>query len=58
MVSDNVYAGIKTNASGRYLTSFTDRPITKVIALVDVQLVGTNVVITSDEAFEGYVMLV
>lgn len=28
------------------------------IALVDVQLVGTNVVITSDEAFEGYVMLV
>ena len=28
------------------------------IALVDVQLVGTNVVITSDEAFEGYVILV
>lgn len=28
------------------------------IALVDVQVVGTNVVITSDEAFEGYVMLV
>lgn len=27
-------------------------------ALVDVQLVGTNVVITSDEAFEGYVVLV
>lgn len=33
MVSDNVYAGIKTNASGRYLTSFTDRPITKVIGI-------------------------
>ena len=28
------------------------------IALVDVQVVGTNVVITSDEAFEGYLMLV
>lgn len=28
------------------------------VALVDVQLVGTNVVITSDEAFEGYVILV
>lgn len=28
------------------------------IALVDVQVVGTNVVITSDEAFEGYVILV
>lgn len=28
------------------------------IALVDVQLVGANVVITSDEAFEGYVILV
>lgn len=28
------------------------------IALVDVQLVGTNVVVTSDEAFEGYLMLV
>lgn len=28
------------------------------IAFVDVQIVGTNVVITSDEAFEGYVMLV
>lgn len=28
------------------------------VALVDVQLVSTNVVITSDEAFEGYVVLV
>lgn len=28
------------------------------IALVDAQLIGTNVVITSDEAFEGYVILV
>lgn len=27
-------------------------------ALVDVQVVGTNVVITSDEVFEGYVILV
>lgn len=32
-VSNNVYAGIKTNASGRYLTSFSDRPITKVIGI-------------------------
>lgn len=28
------------------------------VALVDVQIVGTNVVITSDEAFEGYMILV
>lgn len=28
------------------------------VALVDVQVIGTNVVITSDEAFEGYIMLV
>lgn len=28
------------------------------VALVDVKLVGTNVVITSDEAFAGYVILV
>lgn len=28
------------------------------VALVDVQTVGTNVVITSDEAFEGYMILV
>lgn len=32
-VSNNVYAGIKTTAAGRYLTSFTDRPITKVIGI-------------------------
>lgn len=32
-LSNNVYAGIKTNASGRYLTSFGDRPITKVIGI-------------------------
>lgn len=32
-VSNNVYAGIKTNACGRYLTSFSDRPITKVIGI-------------------------
>lgn len=31
--SNNVYAGIKTNASGRYLTSFSDRPITKIIGI-------------------------
>lgn len=28
------------------------------VALVDVQVVGSNVVITSDEAFEGYIILV
>ena len=28
------------------------------IALVDVQLVGTNIVVTSDEAFEGYIVVV
>ena len=32
-VSNNVYSGIKTNASGRYLTSFTERPITKIIGI-------------------------
>lgn len=32
-VSNNVYAGIKTNASGRYLASFSDRPITRVIGI-------------------------
>lgn len=32
-VSNNVYAGIKTSASGRYLTSFSDRPITRVIGI-------------------------
>ena len=32
-LSDNVYAGIKTTAAGRYLTSFTERPITKVIGI-------------------------
>lgn len=32
-VSNNVYAGIKTTAAGRYMTSFSDRPITKVIGI-------------------------
>lgn len=32
-VNNNVYAGVKTNASGRYLTSFTERPITKIIGI-------------------------
>lgn len=32
-ISNNVYAGIKTNAAGRYLTSFDDRPITRVIGI-------------------------
>lgn len=32
-VSNNVYAGIKTNASGRYLASFSDRPVTRVIGI-------------------------
>lgn len=32
-VSNNVYAGIKTTAAGRYMTSFTERPITKIIGI-------------------------
>lgn len=32
-LNNNVYAGIKTSAVGRYLTSFTERPITKVIGI-------------------------
>lgn len=32
-VNSNVYAGIKTTAAGRYMTSFTERPITKVIGI-------------------------
>lgn len=32
-VSNNVYSGIKTSATGRYLTSFSDRPITKIIGI-------------------------
>lgn len=32
-VNNNVYAGIKTSAAGRYLTTFTERPITKVIGI-------------------------
>lgn len=32
-VSNNVYAGLKTNASGRYLASFTDKPIIKIIGI-------------------------
>lgn len=32
-VSGNVYAGIKTSAGGRYLATFTERPITKVIGI-------------------------
>lgn len=32
-VSNNVYAGIKTTAAGRYMTSFSDRPITKIIGI-------------------------
>lgn len=32
-VSNNVYAGIKTTGAGRYMTSFTDRPITKIIGI-------------------------
>lgn len=30
---NNVYAGIKTSAAGRYMTSFSDRPITKIIGI-------------------------
>lgn len=32
-LSNNVYSGIKTSASGRYLESFSDRPITKIIGI-------------------------
>lgn len=32
-VSNNVYSGVKTNGAARYLTGFTDRPITKVIGI-------------------------
>ena len=32
-VSHNVYAGVKTTAAGRYMNTFTDRPITKVIGI-------------------------
>lgn len=31
--SNNVYAGIKTSAGGRYLASFSDRPVTKIIGI-------------------------
>lgn len=30
---NNVYAGVKTSASGRYMTNFSDRPITKIIGI-------------------------
>lgn len=32
-VSDNVYAGVRTTAAGRYMTGFSDRPITKIIGI-------------------------
>lgn len=32
-LGNNVYSGVKTTAAGRYLTSFTERPITKVIGI-------------------------
>jgi len=32
-VSNNVYSGIRTNAAARYITSFSDRPITRVIGI-------------------------
>lgn len=32
-VSNNVYAGIKTTAAGRYLTGFNERPITRIIGI-------------------------
>lgn len=31
--SNNVYAGVKTTAAGRYNTSFSERPITKIIGI-------------------------
>lgn len=32
-LNSNVYSGIKTNASGRYLASFSDRPLTRIIGI-------------------------
>lgn len=32
-LNNNVYAGVKTTAAGRYMTSFTDRPLTKIIGI-------------------------
>lgn len=31
--NNNVYAGVKTSAAGRYLTSFEDRPLQKIIGI-------------------------
>lgn len=31
--SNNVYSGVKTSAAGRYMTSFSDRPIEKIIGI-------------------------
>lgn len=31
--TNNVYSGIKTNGGGRYVTSFEDRPVTKIIGI-------------------------
>lgn len=32
-LNNNVYAGIKTSAAGRYTTNFDERPVTKVIGI-------------------------
>lgn len=32
-LSNNVYSGIKTSAAGRYMTTFSDRPLTMVIGI-------------------------
>lgn len=32
-VSNNVYSGVKTSAAGRYMTGFSERPITKIIGI-------------------------
>lgn len=32
-LSDNVYSGVKTNGSARYMNTFSDRPLTKVIGI-------------------------
>lgn len=32
-LNNNVYSGVKENASGRYMTSFSDVPLTKIIGI-------------------------
>ena len=32
-LTDNVYSGVKTNGTARYMNTFSDRPITKIIGI-------------------------